>query len=100
MAAQDLRSFVAAYAEAHPDEVVRVSEPVSIEHDVMALVLEYERHHLELRADGLTDADDLARVGRLVGGHEVANGLTHAVSPDQSTVAKNRAGAPSVPAIL
>jgi 2,5-furandicarboxylate decarboxylase 1 len=43
MAAQDLRSFVAAYAEAHPDEVVRVSEPVSIEHDVMALVLEYER---------------------------------------------------------
>ena len=43
MAAQDLRSFVTAYGNAHPDEVVRVTEPVSIEHDVMALVLEYER---------------------------------------------------------
>ena len=40
---QDLRSFVAAYAEADPGEVVRVTEPVSIEYDVMALVLEYER---------------------------------------------------------
>ncbi|MBI2492603.1 MAG: UbiD family decarboxylase [Candidatus Rokubacteria bacterium] len=40
---QDLRSFVAAYERAHPGEVVRVAEPVSIEHDVMALVLEYER---------------------------------------------------------
>jgi 2,5-furandicarboxylate decarboxylase 1 len=43
MTVQDLRSFVAAYADAHPAEVVRVAEPVSIEHDVMALVLEYER---------------------------------------------------------
>jgi 2,5-furandicarboxylate decarboxylase 1 len=43
MSGQDLRSFVAAYGLAHPGEVVRVSEPVSIEHDVMALVLEYER---------------------------------------------------------
>jgi UbiD family decarboxylase len=43
MTAQDLRSFVAAYSEAHPGEVVRVADPVSIEHDVMALVLEYER---------------------------------------------------------
>ena len=43
--AQDLRSFIAAYAEAHPGEVVRVTEPVSIEYDVMALVLEYERRH-------------------------------------------------------
>ena len=41
--AQDLRSFIAAYAEAHPGEVVRVTEPVSLEYDVMALVLEYER---------------------------------------------------------
>ena len=40
---QDLRSFVAAYAEADPGEVVRVTEPVSIDYDVMALVLEYER---------------------------------------------------------
>jgi 2,5-furandicarboxylate decarboxylase 1 len=43
MAGQDLRSFVAAYAAAHPGEVVRVGEPVAIEHDVMAVVLEYER---------------------------------------------------------
>ena len=43
MTAQDLRSFIAAYGQAHPGEVVRVAEPVSIEHDVMALVLEYER---------------------------------------------------------
>ncbi|HEV8436801.1 MAG TPA: UbiD family decarboxylase [Methylomirabilota bacterium] len=43
MTDQDLRSFVAAYGEANPGEVVHVAEPVSIEHDVMALVLEYER---------------------------------------------------------
>jgi UbiD family decarboxylase len=42
-APQDLRSFVAAYRAADPSEVVTVREPVSIEHDVMALVLEYER---------------------------------------------------------
>ena len=42
---QDLRSFVAAYGETHPGEVVRVTEPVSTEYDVMALVLEYERRH-------------------------------------------------------
>jgi 2,5-furandicarboxylate decarboxylase 1 len=40
---QDLRGFIAAYEKAYPGEVVRVAEPVSIEHDVMALVLEYER---------------------------------------------------------
>jgi UbiD family decarboxylase len=43
MADQDLRSFVAAYDRAHPGEVIRVSESVSIEEDLMALVLEYER---------------------------------------------------------
>src|SRR6266403_850310 len=43
MAGQDLRSFVAAYERAHPGEVVRVTDRVSIEEDVMALVLEYER---------------------------------------------------------
>ena len=41
--AQDLRSFVAAYREANPGEVVRIAEPVSLEHDIMAVVLEYER---------------------------------------------------------
>src|SRR5262249_12142657 len=40
---QDLRSFVSAYADARPGEVVRITDTVSIEHDVMALVLEYER---------------------------------------------------------
>jgi 2,5-furandicarboxylate decarboxylase 1 len=40
---QDLRSFVAAYERAAPGEVVRVGEPVSLDFDVMALVLEYER---------------------------------------------------------
>ena len=66
-----------------------------------ALVLEDERHDVELRADGLADADDLAREGILVGGHEVPNGLAHAGAPvDHSRVAKKRAGAPSVPAIL
>jgi UbiD family decarboxylase len=40
---QDLRAFVAAYEQAFPGEVVRVTEPVSTEYEVMALVLEYER---------------------------------------------------------
>jgi UbiD family decarboxylase len=43
MAGQDLRSFVAAYERAYPGEVVRVTDPVSLEEDVMAVVLEYER---------------------------------------------------------
>jgi UbiD family decarboxylase len=43
MADQDLRSFVAAYERAHPGEVIRIAEPISLEEDVMALVLEYER---------------------------------------------------------
>src|SRR5436309_3560390 len=43
MAGQDLRSFVAAYERAHPGEVVRVTDRVSLEEDVMAVVLEYER---------------------------------------------------------
>jgi len=41
--AQDLRSFVSAYAAAAPGEVVHVKEPISTEFDIMALVLEYER---------------------------------------------------------
>ena len=40
---QDWRSFIEAYAAAYPGEVVRIVEPVSLDHDVMALVLEYER---------------------------------------------------------
>jgi 2,5-furandicarboxylate decarboxylase 1 len=40
---QDLRGFVADYERAFPGEVVRIAEPVGIEHDVMAVVLEYER---------------------------------------------------------
>lgn len=40
---QDIRSFVQEYERAHPGEVIRIAEPVALEHDVMALVLEYER---------------------------------------------------------
>ena len=40
---QDVRSFVAAFERAHPAEVVRIAEPVAIEYEVMAVVLEYER---------------------------------------------------------
>ena len=40
---QDVRSFVEAFERAHPAEVVRIGDPVDIEYDVMALVLEYER---------------------------------------------------------
>jgi UbiD family decarboxylase len=40
---QDLRSFVEDYGRAFPGEVVRVTEPVTTDYDVMALVLEYER---------------------------------------------------------
>ena len=43
MADQDLRSFVADYERAYPTEVIRVTEPVTLDEDVMALVLEYER---------------------------------------------------------
>ena len=40
---QSLRRFLAAYEAACPEEVVRIEDTVSLEHDVMALVLEYER---------------------------------------------------------
>jgi 2,5-furandicarboxylate decarboxylase 1 len=40
---QSLRHFVAAYEAAFPREVVRIQDTVPLEHDVMALVLEYER---------------------------------------------------------
>ncbi len=40
---QSVRAFVDAYGRAFPGEVVRVTEPVSTEYDVMAVVLEYER---------------------------------------------------------
>src|SRR5437870_13735177 len=43
MSRADLLGFVAAYELAHPGEVVRVAEPVDLEHDIMAVVLEYER---------------------------------------------------------
>jgi len=43
MPGQSVRDFVATYERAFPGEVVRVNEPVTLEYDVMALVLEYER---------------------------------------------------------
>ena len=39
---QSVRDFVAAYEKSSPSEVVRVSDPVSLEYEIMALVLEYE----------------------------------------------------------
>src|SRR5689334_11874759 len=41
--AQSVRDFVTAYEHAFPGEVVRITEPVGLEYDVMAIVLEYER---------------------------------------------------------
>src|SRR5712692_6881910 len=41
--AQGIRDFVAAYERTFPGEVVHVTEPVTFDYDVMALVLEYER---------------------------------------------------------
>ncbi len=40
---QSLRHFLAAYEAACPQEIVRIPDTVSLQHDVMALVLEYER---------------------------------------------------------
>ena len=40
---QDLRSFIQAFEKEFPEELIRVSEPVDLEYDIMALVLEYER---------------------------------------------------------
>ncbi len=40
---QDLRSFVQAFETAYPDDFLRVEEPVDLQYDIMALVLEYER---------------------------------------------------------
>ena len=40
---QDVRSFVREYEAAHPGDVLRVTEPISIEYDVQALALELER---------------------------------------------------------
>lgn len=42
-ARQSMRAFVDSYGRAQPGEVVRVTEAVSMEYDVMATVLEYER---------------------------------------------------------
>ena len=40
---QSLRHFVAAYEATSPAEVVRIPDAVSLDYDVMAVVLEYER---------------------------------------------------------
>lgn len=40
---QDLRSFVREFEDRFPEDMIRVSEPVGLEYDIMALVLEYER---------------------------------------------------------
>ena len=40
---QDLRSFIGEFEASYPQDVVRVGEPVDLEYQMMALVLEYER---------------------------------------------------------
>ena len=40
---QDLRSFVQDFETAFPQDVIRISDPISLEYQIMALVLEYER---------------------------------------------------------
>jgi UbiD family decarboxylase len=40
---QDLRAFVREFEQAHPGEVLRIREPIAIEHDVQAIALELER---------------------------------------------------------
>ena len=37
---QDLRSFVRQFETTYPEDVLRVSEPVDLKYDIMALVLE------------------------------------------------------------
>ena len=39
---QGLRSFIEEFESQYPEDVIRVSEPVALEHDIMALVLEFE----------------------------------------------------------
>ena len=40
---QGLRSFIEEFELQYPEDVIRVSEPVTLEYDIMALVLEFER---------------------------------------------------------
>ena len=40
---QDLRSYVREFEAAYPEDMLRVCEPVELQYDIMALVLEYER---------------------------------------------------------
>ena len=42
-ARQSLRGFVSALEQAHPGEVVRISEPVDLAYQTQALALELER---------------------------------------------------------
>ncbi len=40
---QDLRAFIKEFEAEYPEDVVRVSAPVDLKYDVMALIMEYER---------------------------------------------------------
>jgi UbiD family decarboxylase len=60
---QSLRHFVAAYEAAFPQEVVRIPDTVSLEHDVMAVVLEYERRR-RIKPVVVADPPSRARVQR------------------------------------
>ncbi|MFQ5693920.1 MAG: 3-octaprenyl-4-hydroxybenzoate decarboxylase, partial [Nitrospinota bacterium] len=41
--AQDLRSFIGDFEKLFPEDLIRISDPVDLKYDIMALVLEYER---------------------------------------------------------
>ena len=43
MTKQDLRSFVTQFQDAFPGEVIRVTEPISLEYDIQAILTELER---------------------------------------------------------
>jgi len=80
MPGQDLRSFVAAYDARHPGDVVRVGETVGLEHDIMAVVLEYERRRrypilLFEKVRFALDVDE----GRLA--HEYARRIKERIKP-------------------
>ena len=40
---QDLRGFIEDFERAHPEQVMRIREPIAIEYDVQAIALELER---------------------------------------------------------
>src|SRR5204862_7054902 len=65
-----------------------------------ALVLQHDRHDVVLERDRLSHVHHFTGTRALVGRDEVPDALSRHGARRQSSVAKKRAGAPSVPAIL